>query len=291
METADLYRLMADPSLLSADTLAHLEQVAAAFPYFQTVRLLYLKNLALLHDPRLEAEVERAAAVLADRRKLFFWLEGERYGLEPLPVVETMAPEGPDSFSLIDAFLSNCPGEKEGKGSGAAWLQPSVSSDYLYWSLSSAGKKVSPGKDKEGKAGEADVEVADEPDHSPASVEAELPVSANTPASGTEGKGMDLIDNFLRQEEEHGPVSRLARVAKEEPNEEDPLRKGPQDAHLKSLDDSYFTETLARIYVKQRRYEKALQIIKNLSLKYPEKNVYFADQIRFLEKLIINTKK
>jgi len=25
-------------------------------------------------------------------------------------------------------------------------------------------------------------------------------------------------------------------------------------------------------------------------LKYPEKNAYFADQIRFLEKLIINTK-
>ena len=58
-----------------------------------------------------------------------------------------------------------------------------------------------------------------------------------------------------------------------------------------SLDDSYFTETLARIYIKQKRYEKALQIIKNLSLKYPEKNIYFADQIRFLEKLIINTKK
>ena len=59
----------------------------------------------------------------------------------------------------------------------------------------------------------------------------------------------------------------------------------------KPLDDSYFTETLAHIYVKQKRYEKALQIIKNLNLKYPEKNVYFADQIRFLEKLIINTKK
>jgi hypothetical protein len=57
------------------------------------------------------------------------------------------------------------------------------------------------------------------------------------------------------------------------------------------IDDSYFTETLARIYIKQRRYEKAMQIIQNLSLKYPEKNVYFADQIKFLEKLIINTKK
>ena len=64
-----------------------------------------------------------------------------------------------------------------------------------------------------------------------------------------------------------------------------------EDDQPKSLDDSYFTETLAHIYVKQKRYEKALQIIKNLNLKYPEKNVYFADQIRFLEKLIINTKK
>ena len=64
-----------------------------------------------------------------------------------------------------------------------------------------------------------------------------------------------------------------------------------EESQHKSLDDSYFTETLAHIYVKQKRYEKALQIIKNLNLKYPEKNVYFADQIRFLEKLIINTKK
>ena len=55
-------------------------------------------------------------------------------------------------------------------------------------------------------------------------------------------------------------------------------------------DESYFTETLAKIYVKQQRYSKALEIIKKLSLKYPKKNAYFADQLRFLEKLIINTK-
>ena len=56
------------------------------------------------------------------------------------------------------------------------------------------------------------------------------------------------------------------------------------------LDDSCFTETLAKIYIKQRRYGKALEIIKKLSLNYPKKNAYFADQIRFLEKLIINAK-
>ena len=67
--------------------------------------------------------------------------------------------------------------------------------------------------------------------------------------------------------------------------------KDLDDEQSKSLEDSCLTETLARIYIKQKRYDKALQIIKNLNLKYPEKNVYFADQIRFLEKLIINTKK
>ena len=54
--------------------------------------------------------------------------------------------------------------------------------------------------------------------------------------------------------------------------------------------EDYFTETLAKIYVKQQRYDKALEIIKKLNLKYPKKNTYFADQIRFLEKLIINAK-
>ena len=55
-------------------------------------------------------------------------------------------------------------------------------------------------------------------------------------------------------------------------------------------DESYFTETLAKIYVKQQRYDKALEIIKKLNLKYRKKNTYFADQMRFLEKLIINAK-
>lgn len=55
-------------------------------------------------------------------------------------------------------------------------------------------------------------------------------------------------------------------------------------------DDLFFTETLAKIYIKQHKYEKAYKIIKHLSLNYPKKNIYFADQLSFLEKLIINSK-
>lgn len=50
-------------------------------------------------------------------------------------------------------------------------------------------------------------------------------------------------------------------------------------------------ESLAKIYIKQRKYGRALEIINNLSLKYPEKSVYFADQIRFLRKLVNNQRR
>ena len=62
-----------------------------------------------------------------------------------------------------------------------------------------------------------------------------------------------------------------------------------QAADSDNNDEEFFTETLARIYIKQGRYQKALDIISRLSNKYPQKNAYFADQIRFLEKLIINS--
>ena len=43
--------------------------------------------------------------------------------------------------------------------------------------------------------------------------------------------------------------------------------------------------------IKNGNYRKALQIITELSLNNPEKSIYFADQIRFLKKLIINENK
>ncbi len=52
--------------------------------------------------------------------------------------------------------------------------------------------------------------------------------------------------------------------------------------------DSMLSESLAKIYIKRRRYEKAYEIIHTLSLNFPEKSIYFADQLRFLKKLILN---
>ena len=98
-------------------------------------------------------------------------------------------------------------------------------------------------------------------------------------------QGQELIDQFINKQDGAlpEPPKPQERVADELVSNNDPL-----DAEAE--DDGFFTETLAKIYVKQERYSKALEILKKLSLKYPNKNAYFADQIRFLEKLIINTK-
>ncbi|MDR1555884.1 MAG: hypothetical protein LBS88_02475 [Tannerellaceae bacterium] len=101
----------------------------------------------------------------------------------------------------------------------------------------------------------------------------------------------DLIDIFLAEDKAKKQNRRWPETGSDTGDTPSTIWPDLEGAGGKSLDDSSFTETLAVIYIKQKRYEKALEIIRNLSLKYPEKNVYFADQIRFLEKLIINTKK
>jgi tetratricopeptide (TPR) repeat protein len=45
------------------------------------------------------------------------------------------------------------------------------------------------------------------------------------------------------------------------------------------------TETLARVYLEQGKYKKAIQAYRILILKYPEKSSFFADQIKAVEKL------
>ncbi len=43
------------------------------------------------------------------------------------------------------------------------------------------------------------------------------------------------------------------------------------------------TETLAKVYLEQKKYESAIQAYRILSLKYPEKSGFFADQIKRIQ--------
>jgi hypothetical protein len=50
-------------------------------------------------------------------------------------------------------------------------------------------------------------------------------------------------------------------------------------------DSSLMTETLAKVYLEQKKYESAIKAYRILSLKYPEKSGFFADQIKKVKTL------
>ena len=99
-------------------------------------------------------------------------------------------------------------------------------------------------------------------------------------------KQIDSINSFLTAVE-NGNFKKIEDESKDFDENIDNLE---EEEYNKPIEETFFTESLAHIYIKQRKYERALEIIKGISLKNPEKNIYFADQIRFLEKLIINVK-
>ena len=111
-----------------------------------------------------------------------------------------------------------------------------------------------------------------------------------------------LIDAFLKKEEPE--TAKPRRPEPETPVEPEP--ELPPKPAAKTLDPDEelpppyvpkkqkisapagsLQESLAKIYIKQRRYDKAYEIIHALSLNNSEKSVYFADQLRFLQKLIL----
>jgi hypothetical protein len=239
------------PEQLNRDTLYQLRTAVECYPYFQSLRLLFLKNLFLLHDDTFGNELRKSIIYIPDRKVLFQLLEGEQYvypGLqeeqceqkdEPVDKEET----GNRMISLIDHYLEEKP--REPKPSTPV----NYATDYVAYLLQQ---------------------------------EDENPVVDDS--ATLKSHGDELIDGFI-QDSGGG-----FKLIPDSPDEKMPEPKGP-DMQLSQDDEGCFTETLAKIYIKQHRYGKALEIIRKLYLKNPKKNCYFADQIRFLEKLIINEKQ
>ncbi len=254
------------PEQLNQDSLYELRTLLARYPFFQAARLLYLKNLFLLHDQRFGEELRKAAIFVPDRKVLFYMIEGENYVIRPekKEVLQKEEDNADRTLSLINAFLES---RSEDVQSQPTELVPdNTAIDYTAYLLNDF--------EEEGE------------EHAPlepvtAEIEEPEPIEQTVVEEQPEPE-------LIEKETVEPLIEETAPVPQEEQPKEVEEIDGEDDEEL--MDESYFTETLAKIYVKQGRYSKALQIIKKLNLNYPKKNSYFADQIRFLEKLIINAK-
>lgn len=85
----------------------------------------------------------------------------------------------------------------------------------------------------------------------------------------------DLIDRFI----ETSP-----RIQRMEPSKDE----NTIDLSVDSVEtkNTFITETLARIYISQGYYSKAINIYEKLALQYPEKSAYFASRIEKIKDLI-----
>ena len=249
-----LTELIKHPERLDRDTLYELRSMLALYPYFQTVRLLMLQNLYLLHDSSFNDELRQAAIYITDRKVLFKMIEAGHYQLPTINSErrnETTEDEQQSrTISLIDDFLESIPKEAEEQE-----------------------------KEQKRKPTPADAAV----DYVAYLLETESEAERERALGSPQLKGQNLIDSFI--ENDTGKI-----VLSENPTLKPEIAE-PASTEEKNSEEGYFTETLARIYIKQGRYSKALEIISRLSLQYPKKNAYFADQIRFLEKLIVNSNK
>ncbi len=241
----EMLELIQHPERMDRDTLYELRSQVALYPYHQTLRLLMLQNLYLLHDPTFDEELRRAAIYITDRRVLFNMVEAAHYKLRKVSTPQTGS--GNRTSELIDTFLDTIP-QEETKPRKRRPTPADAAIDYVAYLLDTEGDSA-----------------AKEPEPVP------------------EMRGQNLIDTFINADKGRFTLSDVPLPEEEAPK----VAEQPEE----EVGEEYFTETLARIYIKQGRYSKALEIIRRLSLQVPKKNAYFADQIRFLEKVIINNSK
>ena len=94
------------------------------------------------------------------------------------------------------------------------------------------------------------------------------------PESEKQKEQINIINNFIKT---HPSISNSKEKVILPPGDLNPVRSG-------EFDDNIVSETLVEILVKQGKKDKAIEVLKKLIWKYPQKKSYFASQIEDLKK-------
>jgi len=267
MTRDQLVRYLDDSSSLNERTLGELKEILEEYPYFQTAHLLYIKNLQVENNFRFSGQLRTCATYATDRTILYQLLNspaGKRELISDNALeINSSSRKGSPMLELTDD--PTLPKEEVSETLRHAISHGDIQNfDLLNFELPDRVYSLENIEDEKTAAQAESVE--------------EVIQSVPKRGKGRISEQKDeLIDRFIKG----NPAFTVKQV-------ENPERGRQNDPQIDSGGDKdeFITETLARIYMNQGLYQKAINAFEKLSLKYPEKSAYFARQIEEVTNLL-----
>ena len=281
MNVTDYTYLINKPDAINEKQTDALGKVLDEFPYFQSARALRLKGLYNQNSFKYNYALKVTAAHTTDRTVLFDFITSDTFvaiqkGLYDKKISELL------DISVVDCEIIKPEKSLEPKKNT---LEQSILTSIKEASEAEENTKIAVEKLDIGKP----LDFSANEKHSfqewlqlsrikPIIREKEsFDNSENTSLEDEKKKKAELIDKFIEASPKISPAKPgSVSTTYLEPNKSD---------------TSYLmTETLARVYLEQKKYQKAIQAYEILILKYPEKSSFFADRISDIEILQQNNK-
>jgi len=325
MSESEILKYINNPGLIAECDIKQLKYLVYNFPYFQTAHILYLKALLIQDKEQLENQLPKSSSYISDRDLLFkflntnFEIEKEEIGADSKDK-EHQIPENKKLLKNknVKRRINN---SFEGMGENISETissQIAISTDKERDKLEYPSEIYFIEEERDGKNNIITIDAVPENIKKQKDIlqmdEEELSKQreAATPTSDSkkDEERFELIetDDIEDQKEERSKkyfdISEydnedketiqddlISKFIKENPRiETKEVKEEIEDISQDSVKDnsSLLSETLIKVYIKQGLFEKAIESYKKLSLKYPEKNTYFASQIKILEDKINN---
>lgn len=289
--------LLSHPNAVSERQVSALDKIVEEFPYFQSARALRLKGLYNQDSFKYNGELKVTAAHTTDRSVLFEYITSENF----MAINKAFFAEKEARINAIKVHEIEIlnPEKKE---------EP-VKIDPLEQSILTSIREASASKPQQVEEEKA-IEIPQpetKPEISEETIEEKLEIGKPLEFSRGEKHSFQewlQLSTFKPIQREETPIESEKTANTEEISEIDSEKKkkleiidrfieaNPKISPIKnttpislvsernSQDNSYLmTETLAKVYLEQKKYQKAIQAYEILILKYPEKSHFFADRI------------
>jgi hypothetical protein len=274
MNRDEFIMLVRDSGLVDRRFTGEVRELIDIYPYFQSAHLLLLKGLGNTSDIKFRNQLSYSALYVANREVLYHLLSDME---ESQPVQAERSAETGESVNTYTETPVAAPLPEKVVGViSAEEIQkesvPLPKEEALPHITESTTTDAVTGADDLLELEYPEVKESGEP---VAGDVAGTPVNRGREEQDKIKSQSELINKFILANPRIEPVREKTDTPLIDISEPFVEAKG-----------GFVTETLARIYLNQHYYSRAIDIYEKLSLKFPEKSSYFAAQIEKIKTLI-----